>query len=252
MRIIVVGILCLGVFLSCSSISKVKYFEDLNSFDNIAYTNSNVVFKQGDLLSVMISSPQIELSQPYNLPVASFSVNSASVSGQPQMQTYLVRSDGNITLPIIGEVYVLGKTKKEVIADLTEKIGANLSDYIIIIRIMNFKITVLGEVNRPGVFKISNESVTLLEALGLAGDMTIYAKRKEVKIIRDNGIEKQVITVDFNSKDLFKSKAYYLSQNDVVYISPNRAKSGSSLISGATSLLLSSLSFLVTLISLFI
>ncbi|MGL5547943.1 MAG: polysaccharide biosynthesis/export family protein, partial [Tannerellaceae bacterium] len=136
----------------------------------------------------------------------------------------LVNSTGNIDFPVIGTIHVAGKTRQQLVDQLKKELTTYMHDPIVSVKYLNYKITVLGEVAKPGSFTIPNERITLLEALGLAGDMTVYGKRNNVLVIREINNKQLHHRVNMNSNDLFSSPVYYLQQNDVVYVEPNKAK----------------------------
>ena len=139
-------------------------------------------------------------------------------------QSYLVDINGNITFPVLGDIKLAGKTKSEAINYLKERLEPFLKDPIITIKFLNYKITVIGEVARPGQYTINNERVTVLDALGLAGDMTPYGKRNTVLITRENNGKLEFARLNLNSDELFTSPYYFLQQNDVVYVEPNSVR----------------------------
>ena len=159
---------------------------------------------------------------------------------------------GNINFPVLGELHVGGLTKKEAEQMVVEKLQPYMKETpIVTVRMVNYKISVIGEVTRPGTFTISNEKVNLLEALAMAGDMTIYGLRDKVKLIREDASGKQeIITLDLNKAETILSPYYYLHQNDILYVTPNKAKAQNSDIGSSTSLWFSATSILVSMASL--
>ena len=189
-----------------------------------------------------------ELAAPFNLTVATQNNMALNyVTTQPVLQQYLVDNDGNINFPVLGELHVGGLTKKATEQMIVEK----LKPYITETPIVNYKISVIGEVARPGTFTISNEKVNILEALAMAGDMTVYGLRDDVKLIRENANGKQeIIPLDLNKAETILSPYYYLQQNDIIYVTPNKAKARNSDIGTSTSLWFSATSILVSIASL--
>jgi len=209
------------IFLSsCSSNKKVIYFNDINietKDQNIVVPESKI--KPNDILSIIVSSSSTELSAMYNLNQDQ-SQNSSTFPG------YLVNTDGKITLPILGKILV----KDISISQLEELIvkllidGKHLSEPIVTVRLMNAKFTVLGEVNKPGTYTFTEQNISLLQALGYAGDLTINGKRENVLIIREENNLKTYITIDMTSKKWFNSQYYYIKSNDIIYVNPNGPK----------------------------
>ncbi len=192
-------------------------------------------------------------AKPFNLPT--IGINQAIggyIQGAPSPPGYLIDSDGNIDFPVVGKIKLGGLTRQTAIDYLKEQLKPYLSNPTIIIRILNYKVTVLGEVRNPGTITIPNERITLLEAIGIAGDLNITGLRKNVLVIRETDGKRTETLVDLTSKELFSSPVFYLQQNDVVYVEPNRAKRNSSAVNTANvSLAISVISLFVTMVILF-
>lgn len=186
---------------------------------------------------------------PFNLPAVAYDTNTNNVVGTPRQQLYLVDNEGHIEFPILGRLKVGGLTRQEVIDLLTKKLDP---DYVknptIIIKITNFSITVLGDVKTPGTYTIPNERITVLQAVGLAGDLNISGIRT-IQVKREELGQIKTYEIDLRSNTLFTSPAYYLQQNDIVYVMPNRAASQSASYNQNTGLFISIGSVLVALIS---
>jgi polysaccharide export outer membrane protein len=153
--------------------------------------------------------------------------NGQGVSGESSgggAKTYLIDHTGFIEFPLLGNIKLAGLTRTAATSLLKDKISEYVKDPIVNLELKNFRVTVLGEVTRPGVYQVNNERITLLEALGLAGDMTIFGERKNVLVVREKDGKKSYTRIDLTSDEIFKSPVYYLSQNDVVYIEPNKTK----------------------------
>lgn len=235
---------------SCVSKKKVLYLQDIEQIaDNPANTNYNIKIRANDLLTINVSALNAEAVTPFNLPIVTIPSQNGIVQNSQQLQTYLVSVDGTIEFPLVGTVNLLGLTR----TDATEKIKGLVSKYvkdpIINIRILNFKVSVLGEVQRPGTFTLNDERITILEALGLAGDMTIFGDRKNVKIIREVDGVKSYGELDFTSSTIINSPFYYLQQNDVVIVSPNQAQIQSSSFNRNTSVFISIAGIIISVIS---
>ena len=181
-----------------------------------------------------------------------FFLEAHDVQGNLQLQTYLVNYDGNIDFPVLGTIKVEGLTRTDLTSMLKERIKEYANDPIVNIRLANFTVTVLGEVARPGTFTIQDERITLLEALGLANDLTIFGKRKNVLLIREIDGKKKYAKIDLTSINTLNSPIYYLQQNDVIYVEQNRAKIRSSTYNQNNGLLLSAIGTLTTIITVFL
>lgn len=238
--------------VSCVNTRKSVYFVDQK--DTTLVTNSIVpetVIQKNDLLGISVSSLNPNASAVFNTPNISYGSTSSS-SGLPlQSSGFLVKPDGNIQFPIIGNIKAAGLTgnqlREQIEKSLTDK--KLLVDPIVSVRNLNFKVTVLGEVARPTVINVPNEKISLLEALGFAGDITVYGKRDNVLVIREEDQKKTIKRLNLNSSQIFNSPYYYLKSNDIVYVEANKAKVGSSTrASQLLPILLSGLSFAAIII----
>ena len=243
----------LSLFLlgSCVSRKKIAYFQNLEAVETAIDSSANSLkIQPNDLLTITVSALEPESVLPFNLPVTSAPrVGETSVSGNLQLQTYLVDSDGNIEFPVLGTVHVAGKTRQEVIALLQEKISEYVQDPIVNVKIVNFQVTILGEVNRPGTYTVPDERISLIKALGLAGDLTIYGRRDNVLIIREAGEgETMYEYVDLTDAELLNSPFYYLKQNDAVIVEPNNAQMQAASYNRNASVYISIASVLISLI----
>ena len=215
------------IFTSCTSTIKTAYFYNVQ--DTTFYSGSNdvqVPIQPNDILSISISSLNDEASAIFN--TANKNVNrSTTVTGtNTELGGYLVNSEGTIQLPMLGSIKAAGLTKKQLKDNITNAILAKklLIDPIVEIRFLNFEVTVIGEVARPTVITVPSEKISLLKAIGLAGDLTIYGKRDNVLLIREENGKKKTRHINLNSSNFFNSPYYYLQPNDVVYVEPNKAK----------------------------
>lgn len=221
-------ILVLGILLmsSCGSKKEIVYFQDALDFETVVGDYSfSPKFKVDDLISIHVSTLNPEASIPFNLVVGVSSDSGANSGGGigGEQISYLVDKAGEIDFPVIGKVKVEGLTPEELRSSLREMLKEYLKDPIINIRLLNYTVTILGEVRNPGTYPIIGEQVTILEALGLAGDLTIRGLRDNILVIRDFNGTKVYTRIDLRSKEATKSPVYYLSQNDVVYVEPNDA-----------------------------
>lgn len=249
----ILKLLFILILSSCVSNKKIAYLQ----YDTIDQANvSNIyttIFKPDDLLQITVISDDIEASMPFNLPAVSISTTSADVIGQPQQLPYLVDSKGEIDFPIFGPIKVAGKTREQVINLLKNKLSPNhIKNPTINIRITNFKVNVLGDVQSPGAYTIPNERVTILDALSLAGDLNISGKRDNVLVTREEGNIKKEYRVDLRSKYLYTSPVFYLQQNDNIYVEHNYARIQSASSNTNTSLFVSVTGLLITIVSLLI
>ena len=177
------------------------------------------LIEQNDILFISISSIDDAIVKPFNRQTG---LEGTVNNSNPDLNGYLVNADGLINFPVLGKMVVANKTRGEVEEMLTRELREYVKDVVVDVRIMNFKITVLGEVEQPGVYTIKNERVTLPEALGLAGDLTDLALRDQISIIREEGGKRVVTTVDITQTDFFTGPFYFLKQNDVVYVQPSQ------------------------------
>lgn len=215
------------LFTSCVNTRKVIYFNNVQ--DTTFYSgnaNKQIPIRSNDILSIIISSANAEASIPFNLQ-NNFVNRATTVTGNSiESGGYLVNSDGNIELPILGQVKAAGFTKEQLRQNITNLILEKklLIDPIVNIRFLNYEVTVLGEVNHPTVIPVPNEKISMLKAIGLAGDLTIYGKRDNVLLIREENGKKITRHIDLNSSNFFNSPYYYLQPNDVIYVEPNKQK----------------------------
>ncbi len=238
----------LVIVASCTNKKKIAYFQGAMPTSD-SNTNYSPVLRTDDVISIGVTSLDMDAVKPFNLPVANLNTTMGGYNtGTPTQPGYLIDADGNIDFPVIGKLKLGGLTRSAAIDVLKEQLKQYINNANIQLRILNYKVTVLGEVRNPGTFTIPNERVTLLEAIGIAGDLNITALRKNVLVIRDVNGKKTETRINLTSKALFSSPVYYLQQNDVVYVEPNRAKINSAILNPANvSLILSAVSLFVTI-----
>lgn len=228
--------------LSCASRRDVVYFQDTGNFETLVdNSKATTKFKVDDLVSIHISSIDPEASIPFNL----FRGASEGGFGAEQVD-YLVDQDGMIDFPVIGKLKIEGLSPDEVRKLLREQLSEYLKDPIINIRLRNFTVTVLGQVARPGTYPVVGEQISILEAIGLAGDLTLRGVRENVLVIRDFNGTKVYTRIDLTSKNIIKSPVYYLTQNDVVYVEPNSAGIKETSIGPSTTLIVTVLLSIMT------
>lgn len=253
--------LLLGVLLlltSCTSYQKIPYlqdFETVNATEEVtAMYDAHI--RPKDLLTITVNTTDPEAAAPFNLTVQSAANSNLTqwVTQQAALQQYLVDNQGNIDFPVLGELHLGGLSMNEAESMIREKLQPFLKETpIVTVRMVNYKISVLGEVAKPGTFIINNEKVNVLEALAMAGDMTIWGLRDNVKLVREeeNG-KRNIVVLDLNRADIVKSPYYHLQQNDILYVSPNKTKAKNSDTGQSTSLWVSATSILVSIASLLV
>ena len=250
-RIVALLLVIPFLFSSCESRKKLVYFqqgdENVENIDSYLSPKLEV----GDVLSVEVTATDPQIAAPFNQAelVRQGNQIGSYENGVPATFGYLVALDSTISLPIVGKVKLAGLDRNDAVTLVEEKISEFLEKPSVSIRILNFKVTVLGEVQNPGTFSIPNERVTILEAIGIARDLKITGERRNVLVIRHENGKKIEHRIDLTSKDIFMSPVYYLKQNDVVYVEPNRARrydasvlrTAGGVIISATSLIVSTL-----------
>jgi polysaccharide export outer membrane protein len=236
---------------ACVSKKDIVYFQN-DEIDQSKVSNSyKTIIKPDDVLQITITALDIEAVRPFNLSAVTYATASNSAVGQAQQQTYLVDNKGEIEFPVLGKIKIGGLTRDETIDLLRNKLAPDyIKDPNINIRIANYKISVMGDVQRPGSYNIPNERITILDALALAGDINISAQRNNILIIREEGGKKLQYRVDLRSNEVLTSPVYYLQQNDVVYVEPNYARIQSASSNSNTSLFISITGLLITLATL--
>lgn len=249
----------LFVATSCGSVKDIAYFQNkvVNDPEKID-KHAGIVIQPKDMLSIVVSSKNPELVAMFNLPVVSYQAGSEIVeSGYNQkLLGYVVDNDGNIDFPILGVMNVAGLTRWELSMMIKNRLidEGLLTDAVVTVEFLNFKISVIGEVNSPGTYTIEGDKVTILQAISLARDLTIFGMRENVSVIRERDGERTIYEVNLCDVDMFKSPAYYLQQNDVVYVQPSEVKARQSTVDDKslriTSILVSSGSLLVSVATL--
>lgn len=249
-------------FAGCSSTKYVPYFQNA---DTISLAPSRMLYDAKimpkDQLTITVSASNPEAVTPFNLGVSgintsgSTTVNRLSTS-QSTLLPYLVDNEGCINFPVIGKIHVEGLTKTECQNMIQEKIMPYLNideKPIVTVQMSSYRITVMGEVNRPCVVPVSTEKISILEALAQAGDLSIYGRRENVMLIReDRNGEKSIHRMNLNDANIINSPYYYLQQNDVIYVEPNKAKAKNSDIGQSTTLMVSVTSILISIASLIV
>jgi polysaccharide export outer membrane protein len=241
------------LFASCASTRKVAYFSDVQDSARIlSKAGIEPVIQKKDILSITVSSLSNEATIIFNTPNIPIQGTTSSLPNMPQTSGYLVSQDGMIKFPIIGDIEAAGLTQKQLENNITHLLVEKklLFDPIVTVRFLNFRVTVLGEVNHPGVITVPSEQISVLEAIGDAGDLTIYGLRNNVILIRQEGADKFITRLDLSSSKIFQSPYYFLKSNDVIYVEPAKDKIAStSLFQQRIPIILSGLSLLIILLT---
>ena len=253
---IVLPLIALMLLAACGTQKDVPYFQNAESVD---LSKSQYLFDAKimpkDQLTITVSTTNDEAATPFNLTVPTpYTVNSRSTYSQAMLQTYLVDNAGNINFPILGSIHVGGLTKSQtekMIQDQIKPFMAEAENPIVTVRMPGYQISVIGEVARPGTFTVSREKISILEALAQAGDLTIYGQRKNVQLIREDSTgQKSIHIFDLTDANIINSPYFYLQQNDVIYVTPNKVKAQNSSVGSMTTLWFSATSILISLTSL--
>ena len=255
-RLIALGImLLLG---ACNAQKNILYLQDVESGTEIALPENYIIrLKPLDQITVVVNSSNPELAKSFNSSTSFSSLagtNSTTATSESSLQVLTIDERGYITLPILGEVECAGMTRQE-LADKIERLiveGGYIADPQVNVRFAGLTISILGEVNKPGRYDIKRDQITILEALALAGDLTIYGDRSSVAVVREMDGKSVVTKLDLRSSDIFTSPCYYLEQNDVVIVSPNKYKAATSEINQNRSFWISLTSTTISLATLII
>ncbi len=246
------------LFSACKSAKNIAYLEGAESLttDQLAQSSQpfNATIKPNDLLRIVVSgSEDADTYIPFNITTA-IPYNETTTYVTPTLQNYLVDNKGTIDFPMLGKLAVVNQTTDAVTKSITQKLRRYLKgDIVVTVRFADYKISVLGEVARPGAFTVTDEKINVLQALSMAGDLTIYGRRDVVKILRElSDGQKTIVTLNLNDKNLIFSPFFYLQQGDVVYVEPNSAKAKGSDVGSATSILISVASVVIGVASLIV
>lgn len=221
--------IALMAMVSCSTVKDIAYFQNkvVNEPEAID-KHAGIVIQPKDMLSIVVSSRNPELVAMFNLPVISYQAGSEVVAGagQQRLLGYVVDNDGYIDFPVLGPIKVAGLTRWELSELIKNKLlnDGLLTDAVVTVEFMNFKVSVIGEVNSPGTYSLQNDKVTILQAISLARDLTIFGQRENVCVIREREGERVIYEINLCDVSMFNSPAYYLQQNDVVYVQPSEVK----------------------------
>lgn len=245
---------------SCGSVKDIAYFQNkvVDQPEKVD-KHGGIVIQPKDMLSIVVSSRNPELVAMFNLPVITYQAGQEveTLAGYNQrLVGYVVDNAGMIDFPVLGPMKVEGMTRWELSEMIKKKLisGGYLTDAVVTVQFLNFKVSVLGEVTMPGTYTIEGDKVTVLEALSMARDLTIFGQRENVSVIREQGGQRTIYTINLCDVDLFKSPAYYLQQNDIIYVEPNKQKARQSTVDDKglriTSIAISSGSILLSAVTL--
>ena len=221
--------IALMAMVSCSTVKDIAYFQNkvVNEPEAID-KHAGIVIQAKDMLSIVVSSRNPELVAMFNLPVVSYQAGSEVVSTgyNQRLMGYVVDNEGNIDFPVLGPIKVAGLTRWELSELIKNKLlnDGLLTDAVVTVEFMNFKVSVIGEVNSPGTYSLQNDKVTILQAISLARDLTIFGQRENVCLIREREGERVIYEINLCDVSMFNSPAYYLQQNDVGFVQPSEVK----------------------------
>ncbi len=217
------------MFASCGESEEIAYFKDAPR--DIEMEQSGIFSKgiqTNDLLYIYVESRAPEATVRFNQETNKIAIDGGVVMnpGSSAVTGYLVNNEGDIIFPVLGKIHVVGKTHTQLAEELEQRLvgEGHILDAVVTVKLMNFKVSVLGDVAKPGIIQATGERMTILEALSMVGDLTIYGRRTNVTVIREENGTRTIGEIDLTSKDLFESPFYYLHQNDVVYVEPNMKK----------------------------
>lgn len=218
----------IALLTSCGQVKDIAYFQNkvVDSPEKID-KHAGIVIQPKDMLSIIVSSRNPELSVMFNLPVVTYQAGSEIVnSGYQKLTGYVVDNDGFIDFPVLGRLKVSGMTRWELSETIKDRLLEDglLSDAVVTVEFMNFKVSVIGEVNAPGTYTIEGDKVTVLQAISLARDLTIFGMRENVTVIREREGKRTMYEINLCDVSMFDSPAYFLQQNDVVYVQPSEIK----------------------------
>lgn len=226
-------------FISCSAPRNINYFQDAESGkENEILKTLKITVKPEDKISIVVNSQTPMLADMFNLPIVAHRVGysqESSLNQSQQVSCYTVDENGEIDFPVLGKIKVAGKNREEIAAYIKKELIDRklINDPVVTVEFSNLYISVLGEVNNPGRYGIDRDKITLLDAIGMAGDLTIYGKRQNVVVMREEEGKQLFYRVDLTSvDDLYSSPVYYLQQKDVVYVEPNETRARQSTVNG--------------------
>lgn len=239
----------LMMFNSCGSRRNMAYFQPDSSQINTLYEQYVPKIQPSDILTIVVTAADPKVTAPFN-PISMMANGNLTQQVDLALRpTYTVNEKGDITLPMLGEVHLAGMTRTQAIEKLRTELSKYIKDPGVNINFNNFRVSVLGEVARPGSFIMPTERVTVLEALGMAGDLTIRGVRENVMLIREVDGQKTMYRLDLTQQNTLNSPYYYLAQNDVIYVEPNKSQINNSKLGANTNVVISIAGLLITVIS---
>ena len=250
-------VLLAALLVSCNSSKRVIYDFNKEEVVKALASTGEIRLKPLDRITVVVSSQNPELASPFNAPSSFNSVSanplmSNSTNGLQSVQVRTVDENGDLEMPLIGKINCTGKTRSELANEIAKRIidGGYINDAMVNIQFADMKVFVLGEVERPGQYDVTRDKITILEALAMAGDMTIYGNRENVTVIRNGGSKYETFTMNFLKGEQMTSPAFYLQQGDVVYVQPNKYKAATAEINQNRTFWISIASTMITATSL--
>lgn len=247
---------CALLLGSCSVAKQVPYFQDIISDSTLAIIPppETITLQPQDKISILVNSRDIQLMTLFNLPVIQRYIGGEVPvnSNNNMLAGYTIDNEGNIDFPVLGKIHLAGMNREQAAVYIKERLVSEnlIKDPVVTVEFMNLNVAVLGEVNKPGRYSIDKDQITILDALSMAGDLTIYGLREKVTVMRQNGNEQQIYEVNLTSaKDVFSSPVYYLQQNDVIYVEPNKMRANQATVNANSFL---SSSFWVSVASLLV
>ena len=235
-RFLLFGLVAL-LMSSCNTSKEIIYLQDvrLESPEEIKAAET-ITIEPKDMLSIVVSSSQPDAARIFNLPIMATQASNGDLMYDSYLNGYVVDGDGYIDFPVVGKIKASGLNRWQLQDRIMETLRDKklLDDPVVTVDFMNFKVSILGEVTAPGPYSIKRDKVSVLEAIAMARDLTIYGKRDEVYVIREEGGQRHSYKLDLRSSDIFDSPAYYLKQNDVIYVQPNKVRAGQSTINQNT------------------
>lgn len=247
---------CAAILCSCSVAKQVPYFQDILSDSTLAIIPApeTIVLQPQDKISILVNSRDIQLMTLFNLPVIQKYIGGDVPAGtnNNQLAGYTIDRNGDIDFPVLGKLHLAGMTREQAAAYIKDRLVSEnlIKDPVVTVEYMNLTVAVMGEVNKPGRYNIDKDQITILDAISMAGDLTIYGLREHVTVMRQDGSKQQIYEVNLTSaKDVFSSPVYYLQQNDVIYVEPNKMRANQATVNGNSFL---SSSFWVSVASLLV
>ena len=221
---------CMLSLCACSTPKDILYFQDLHPGESeVTVADSlEIRVRPEDKISIIVNSRDPQLTDLFNLPYVSRQLGRSSLQGSvgtsQGVSGYTVDDQGNIDFPVLGKIHVAGMTRQELATKMQEMISKYVEKPLVNVQLLNFKVTLMGELNRPGSYTIKNDRVTILDVIGMAGDLPLTANRKNILVIRENDGQKEIHRMDITDPAIFESPCFYLKQNDVVYVEPIKIK----------------------------